>query len=263
MNKLLLVVGAIFLISIIVGYVRGFLKIAVSLAITVASIFLVMAISPHISAWLQESTAIGETVKNKLEEMIEMPEGMSPETLASVEQQIALIEGAGLPGMIQDMLLENNNSEAYQALGVTNFVDYIGSYITKLIADTIAFLVAWMIVTIIARILMSVIGIIGKIPVIGGVNKLAGAVVGAGIALIIVWILFILVTLLYKQLSCHNLLHKHRINHRLFLVGKVVNVDEVLAHIIRRRNEQLKVVGLLVLVDSILDEKDVGHFSLT
>ena len=202
MNKLLLVVGAIFLISIIVGYVRGFLKIAVSLAITVASIFLVMAISPHISAWLQESTAIEETVKNKLEEMIEMPEGMSPETLASVEipreQQIALIEGAGLPGMIQDMLLENNNSEAYQALGVTNFVDYIGSYITKLIADIIAFLVAWMIVTIIARILMGVIGIIGKIPVIGGVNKLAGAVVGAGIALIIVWILFILVTLLYN-----------------------------------------------------------------
>ena len=52
--------------------------------------------------------------------------------------------------------------------------------------------------TIIARILMGVIGIIGKIPVIGGVNKLAGAVVGAGIALIIVWILFILVTLLYN-----------------------------------------------------------------
>lgn len=202
MNKLLLVVGAIFLISIIVGYVRGFLKIAVSLAITVASIFLVMAISPHISAWLQESTAIEETVKNKLEEMIEMPEGMNAETLASVEipreQQIALIEGAGLPGMIRDMLLENNNSEAYQALGVTNFVDYIGSYITKLIADIIAFLVAWMIVTIIARILMGVIGIIGKIPVIGGVNKLVGAVVGAGIALIIVWILFILVTLLYN-----------------------------------------------------------------
>ena len=202
MNKLLLVVGAIFLISIIVGYVRGFLKIAVSLAITVASIFLVMAISPHISAWLQESTAIEETVKNKLEEMIEMPEGMSPETLASVEipreQQIALIEGAGLPGMIQDMLLENNNSEAYQALGVTNFVDYIGSYITKLIADILSFLIAWIVVTIIARILMGVIGIIGKIPVIGGVNKLAGAVVGAGIALIIVWILFILVTLLYN-----------------------------------------------------------------
>ena len=202
MNKLLLVVGAIFLISIIVGYVRGFLKIALSLAITIASIFLVMAISPHISGWLQESTAIGETVKNKLEGMIQLPEGVTQETLSSVEipreQQISLIEGAGLPSMIQDMLLENNNGEAYAALGVTSFADYIGAYITKLIADIIAFLVAWIVVTIIARILMGVIGIIGKIPVIGGVNKIAGAIVGAGIGLIIVWILFVLVTLLYN-----------------------------------------------------------------
>lgn len=202
MNKLLLVVGAIFLISIIVGYVRGFLKITVSLAITVASIFLVMAISPHISGWLQESTSIEETVKNKLEGMIELPEGVDADALASVEipreQQISLIEGAGLPSMIQDMLLENNNNEAYEALGVTNFVDYIGAYITKVVADILSFLIAWIIVTIIARILMGVIGLINKLPVIGGLNKIAGAVVGAGIALIIVWILFILVTLLYS-----------------------------------------------------------------
>ena len=202
MNKLLLVVGAIFLISIIVGYVRGFLKIALSLAITIASIFLVMAITPHISGWMQESTSIGEKVKSKLTEMVEVPEGVSAEEIATIElpreQQISLIEGAGLPSVIRDMLLENNNNEVYEALGVTNFVDYIGAYITKLIADILSFLIAWIVVTIIARVLMGVIGIIDKLPVIGGVNKLAGAVVGAGIALIIVWILFILVTLLYN-----------------------------------------------------------------
>lgn len=202
MNKLLLVVAAIFIISIIVGYVRGFLKIALSLGITIASILLVGAITPHISGWIQESTSIGEKVQSKLISMFEVPEGMSMEELSTVEipreQQISAIEGANLPKVIQDMLLENNNHEAYEALGVTNFIDYIGAYITKLIADIIAFLVAWIAVTIIARVLMGIIGIIGKIPVIGGVNKLAGAVVGAGIGLIIVWILFILVTLLYS-----------------------------------------------------------------
>lgn len=202
MNKLLLVVGAIFLISMIVGYIRGFLKIALSLAITIASIFLVIAITPHISGWIQESTSISETVQNKIEGMFEIASGTSADMLSTIEtsreQQISLIEGAGLPSVIQDMLLENNNHEVYEALGVANFVDYIGAYITKLIADIIAFLVAWIAVTIIARILMAVIGIIGKIPVIGGVNKIAGAVVGVGIGLIIVWILFILVTLLYS-----------------------------------------------------------------
>jgi len=202
MNKLLLVVGAIFLISMIVGYIRGFLKIALSLTITIASIFLVIAITPHISGWIQESTTIGETVQTKMAEMFEVPEGMTGHDLSTVEisreQQISLIEGAGLPSVIRDMLLENNNNEVYEALGVTSFVDYIGAYITKLIADIIAFLVAWIAVTIISRVLMGVIGVIGKIPVIGGVNKIAGAVVGITIGLIIVWILFILVTLLYN-----------------------------------------------------------------
>lgn len=202
MNKLLLVVAAIFIVSIIVGYVRGFLKIALSLGITIASILLVGAITPHISGWIQESTSIGEKVQSKLTSMFEVPEGMSVEELSTAEipreQQISAIEGANLPKMIQEMLLENNNHEVYEALGVTNFIDYIGAYVTKLIADIIAFLVAWILVTIIARVLMGVIGIIGKIPVIGGVNKFAGAAVGAGIGLIIVWILFILVTLLYS-----------------------------------------------------------------
>lgn len=202
MNKLLLIVGAVFLISIIVGYIRGFLKIALSLVVTVASIFLVAAITPHISGWIQESTSIGQSVQNKLEGMFEIVGGTSAsdETLVetSREQQIAVIEGAGLPSMIRDLLLENNNNEVYEALGVTTFVDYVGAYVTKLISDIIAFLVAWIAVTIIARILMGVIGIIGKIPVIGGMNKIAGAAVGAGIGLILVWILFILVTLLYN-----------------------------------------------------------------
>lgn len=202
MNKLLLVVAVIFIVSIVVGYIRGFLKIALSLGITIVSILLVGAITPHISGWIQKSTSIGEKVQNKITSMFEVPDGTSIEALSAIElpreEQISAIEGARLPKVIQDMLLENNNHEAYEALGVTNFVDYIGAYITKLIADIIAFLVAWIAVIIIARVLMGVIGIIGKIPVIGGVNKIAGAVVGAGTGLIIVWILFILVTLLYS-----------------------------------------------------------------
>lgn len=202
MNKLLLVVGAIFLVCIIVGYIRGFLKIALSLAITVVSIFLVTAISPHISGWIQESTTIKDAVQNKISSMYGINSDTATDVYVSVEasreQQIAVIEGAKLPGVFREMLLENNNGEVYEALGVTTFADYVGSYVTKLIADIIAFMIAWAAVTIIMRIVMAMIGVIGKIPVMGGVNKIAGAVVGLGIGLIIVWILFVLVTLLYN-----------------------------------------------------------------
>lgn len=202
MNILLIVVGIIFLVSVLVGYKRGFLKIALSLAITIASIILVVALTPHISGWIQESTSLGEAVQSKLSEMFEEATGTSADLLSSIEtsreQQISLIEGANLPSVIKEMLLENNNNEVYEALGATSFIGYIGAYITKLIADIIAFLVAWIAVTIISRIVMGVVGIIGKIPVVGGANRIAGGIVGIGIALIIVWILFVVVTLLYN-----------------------------------------------------------------
>ena len=202
MNVLLVVVGIIFIGSILIGYKRGFLKIALSLAVTIASIILVGIFTPHISGWIQKSTSLGEMVQGKLVDMFESTTGAPAELLGNVEipreVQISLIEGAKLPSMIQDMLLENNNKEVYEALGVTNFIDYVGKYATKLIADIIAFITAWILVTIIARVIMGVIGIIGKIPIIGGINRLAGGLVGIGFGIIIVWILFIVVTLLYN-----------------------------------------------------------------
>ena len=143
MNKLFLVVGVIFLIGIIVGYVRGFLKIALSLAITIASIFLVMAITPHISGWMQESTAIGEKVKSKLTEMIEVPEGVSAEEIATIElpreQQISLIEGAGLPSVVRDMLLENNNNDNSNLLYIFQFYFYQNKVYLLLNLDSLLF----------------------------------------------------------------------------------------------------------------------------
>ena len=41
------------------------------------------------------------------------------------------------------------------------------------------------------------LGIISDLPVIGGLNRVAGGALGLGTGLIIVWILFIVITLLY------------------------------------------------------------------
>ena len=65
MNILLLVVGIIFLLSVLIGYKRGLLKIVVSLVSTLLCIVLVMFISPSVSKWIQESTPLRETIQNK------------------------------------------------------------------------------------------------------------------------------------------------------------------------------------------------------
>lgn len=201
MNTLLIVVGVIFLIGVLVGYKRGLLKIAVSLVSTLLCIALVMLISPSVSKWIQEKTPLRDTLKEKCVEWLKPEKAAESDVLQadlSRENQISLIEGAKLPEVFQKMLLENNNSEVYTALGVQTFGEYVGAYIAKVVADIIAFLITFVLAFIVVRILLGMLKILDKIPLVGTTNHLAGGAVGAGIALLIIWILFIVITLLYS-----------------------------------------------------------------
>ena len=202
MNGLLLVVGIILIVSIVIGYMRGFLKIVASLAATIAIVVLVGFLTPYVSQAIRNVTPLEETMQRKCIDML-TPEGAdSEEVLAgdlSRDNQISLIEESRLPKMFQEMLLSNNNNEVYEALGVTTFAEYVGTYFAKVISDIAAFLVTLLIVTIIVRTALCIIGIIGKLPVIGGMNRIAGGVIGIGTGLIIVWVLFLVITVFYDN----------------------------------------------------------------
>lgn len=201
MNVLLLIVGIIFAVCIFVGYKKGLIKIVASLVATLLIILLVGMVTPYVSQWIRKATPLEATIQKKMIEML-VPEDTeeSGEQLLETElrdQQISLIEGAKVPEVFQEMLLANNNNEVYETLGVNTFGEYVGAYIAKVIADIIAFLVTMLVVTIAVRIAIGMLGILDKIPVIGGMNRLAGALVGVGIGIVVVWIGFIVVTLLY------------------------------------------------------------------
>ena len=201
MNALLLIVGIVFLLSVIIGYKRGLVKIIASLLATLVCIVLVFLISPSVSKWIQESTPLKETVKNKCIELLLPDETTGDEVLQTElprEEQISLIEGADMPDVIRKMLLENNNSEVYTALGVQTFGEYIGAYVAKVIADILAFLITFVAVFIIVRVALGMLNILDKIPLVGGANHLVGGILGAGIGILIIWSLFIVITLLYN-----------------------------------------------------------------
>lgn len=193
MNELLVVVGIIFLICILVGYQKGFIKIVASLFATLVIIVLVIFISPYVSNIIRACTPIESVVQEKCAEILLPEEG----TDSSREGQIVLIEQSELPPMFKELLLENNNGEVYERLGVTTFIEYVGTYFAKLISDIIAFLLTFLVVTIIVRTILYIFGAIGDLPVIGGINRLAGGAVGIGTGLVIVWILFLVITVLY------------------------------------------------------------------
>ena len=212
MNKTLIVVGIIFLICMIIGYVRGFIRIVASLAATLATIVLVAVLSPYVSGVLLDVLPVEKMVEDKAMEIllgeksvIEEYEEESQEIVIpsevenSREVQIMLIENADLPNVFRQMLLENNNSEIYKALGVNSFSEYVAKYLAKIFTDIAGFLITLLAATIVVRTILYILGIISDLPLIGGINRLAGAALGLGTGLIVVWVLFIVITFLYDN----------------------------------------------------------------
>ena len=245
MNWLLICVGIIFLVFIITGIVRGFIKIAVSLTATIITIVLVTFLTPYVGDILKKATPIDKMVRR------ECTKAMTPslkdidlsgveidgvdlgsvdldslgisdedlqEALKSVEiprdVQSKAIEEAKLPEIFKKGLLANNNTEIYKELKAESFPDYVGAYLSKMIINIIAFLLTFLAVTIILRIIMYAVGLIGELPILHGINRLAGGILGMGTALVVVWILFMVITLLYAAgiaTQCLDMVYDNKI----------------------------------------------------
>lgn len=133
---------------------------------------------------------LGEDAQKKMEEAVENAD-------IPRDVQIKAIEMAELPDIFKDLLTANNNDESYKELGANTFAQYVGCFLSKLIINILSFLGTFILVTVILRAVIFALDIISELPVLGFVNRLAGGVLGIVGALVIVWVLFIIITLLY------------------------------------------------------------------
>lgn len=110
-------------------------------------------------------------------------------------EQTELIEELPLPEVLKDLLLDYNNDEGYSSLGVTTFQDYLVSFIATVILNVISFIAAVILVQILLRVAIGALDILSHIPMIGGLNRLAGLLLGLLQALFLLWIFFLIVSM--------------------------------------------------------------------
>ena len=215
MNWLEISIGIIFLICIITGLIRGAVRIIVSLVATIVTLVIVFFATPYVSQTIEKYTPLDDMIRQKVvstmadaatsavsggdsysdkggltEDIVSgkvssddlakygisanVLDGLKNSGNESVENAIenadipeslqeTLIKSADIPAAFKNLLLKNNNKATYQKLGVTTFAQYVGAYIAG----------------------------------VGALNHLAGGLFGMGIALVIVWIIFMVITLMY------------------------------------------------------------------
>lgn len=185
MNWLLVVVAAVFLLFALQGYHRGLIKSILSFFSLVITLVFVSFLSPYISNFFIEHTSVYESVKETCEEVMKPDEDGGSGS-------------SNLPAFLQDTMAETGGSELL-VQGEDIFYDYAGGYLAKLIINAVAYVISFSILLIILKNIMSVLNIISKLPVINGINKLAGLLLGLVQGLLIVWIGFLVITIFSNQ----------------------------------------------------------------
>ena len=110
-------------------------------------------------------------------------------------EQTELIENLPIPEFLQDILLDYNNEEGYQGLGVSTFQDYLVGFTATGILNVAAFLASVLIVHLLLWLSISALSILANLPVIRVVNRVAGLALGLLQALLVLWLAFLILSL--------------------------------------------------------------------
>ena len=122
------VLVAVYLVGMtLYGHYRGFIRQTVSVAALVISIVAVNLASPYVKTFLLESEGVQTAVTKAVSFALDgTPSDWEQESQPSAQR--AYIEELPLPEQIKSLLIENNNSEVYEMLGVDRFADYLAAY---------------------------------------------------------------------------------------------------------------------------------------
>ena len=208
-----------------IGWRTGLIKTVFSLISTIAVLILTMIFSPVVTNVLKSSELVTNTIYNGLASVIDLSgivDGLEDndnypvvetehsgaiEVIDSVIDPLEVIKNLELPNSIRDMLLDVDILNGIYVDDIERWNEYpeeaikwietkICNLLTETILNAIGFFVTFLIASIGVAILCFTLDIISKLPVLHQINTLAGAITGALEGLVLVWIGFIIITML-------------------------------------------------------------------
>ncbi len=205
MNWLLLLALAIIGVCAFAGWRVGFVKSVFSLLSTITVVILTILLSPIVTNLLKSNDTISGTIQSKLENVIDLS-GVA-ENLSSEEEKdpTAFIDGLELPESIKKTIknsladtMEEKKEDAADFVGdkLNALEVYICELLTNIILNALGFFITFLLAAVGIAVLCFVLDIISKLPVLHQINTVAGIALGALEGLVLLWIVFIVITML-------------------------------------------------------------------
>lgn len=181
-------------LSCYAGYRHGLIRELVSMVCVILSFVVVWFINPYVNQFLRDNTGIYDTVQERCSEFVEEKSNESEKT--DGDKQNDVIKNLNLPSLLTNGIFENNTTDVYTYLSAVTFSEYLAHYLAEIVINGLSFLVSFILSTLLIRCITWAADLITRIPVIKGANKIAGALFGLIKFVVIIWILFLVLTVL-------------------------------------------------------------------
>lgn len=242
MNWLFYILLVFVAVCMMLGAKKGFVKTAVSMVFMILVMVGTSWLNPYVGKFLREKTPVYTVIQKQCEEVVEgyidkkvedeNPFGDETPQEFSSNYQEELLEEAPLPEAMRQYLLDNNNSDIYEILGVNAFADYIANYIAYGITNGIAYLLSFALAIIIIKVILYALNILTALPGVGLINTLGGLILGCVQGILWIWVFFVIITVL-----CNTWIGKE-------LLGAIE--DSAILSYLYDKNQLLKVIMAIV-----------------
>lgn len=223
MNWLLGLALAIIVVCAFAGWRAGFVKTVFSLVSTIVIIIITILVSPMVTNMLKGNDKISGVIQTKLEQIIDLS-GIADDLSSEEEKDpTAFIDNLELPDSIRNTIkdslyetMEEKEQEAADFVGdsLNALKVYICETLTNIVLNAIGFFITFLLAAAGMAVLCFVLDLLSKLPVLHQINTLAGIAMGALEGLVILWILFIVITMLGSTelgQSCMTMISESRL----------------------------------------------------
>ncbi len=193
MNWILIAVAGIVAVFGWLGLRKGFIKMVFSLVSTIAALLIAVIFSPVAAGIMKNNEKVVGFFDEKISAFLDFSSEEAKVTEES--EQKSLIDRLPLPESIKEVLEKNNTADNYLSMQAEDFEQYVCRQITNVIINAIAFVGMLLLAAIALALICSALNLLARLPLLHQINTIAG--LGAGIAegVLVVWILFVVLTM--------------------------------------------------------------------
>lgn len=182
------IAAGVFLVgTMLYGHYRGLLRQCVSLGALILTIITVKIATPYVADFIKANPAVRENAADFIIEVSGWEPPVEDAGVLPAAQRMA-IEKMKLPQSVKNVLLENNNSEFYKLLGVDRFEEYISTCLADMLINTVESVLVFAVSYVAIHLVIRWLDLLSRLPILCGLNQMAGGVVGLAEGFLILWI---------------------------------------------------------------------------